>query len=94
MPKKKKKKGDETNRRARRRQLWRWREVRTDVHHRPLKYAKNTSAQEEVEKLAHPKRPLRQRVGVVLSYVGMAADRPLLHHPLLLDGRLLAATPH
>jgi multiple sugar transport system permease protein len=27
---------------------------------------------EEVEKLAHPKRPLRQRVGVVLSYVGMA----------------------
>jgi multiple sugar transport system permease protein len=26
----------------------------------------------EVEKLAHPKRPLRQRVGVVLSYVGMA----------------------
>ena len=27
---------------------------------------------EEVEKLAHPKRALRQRVGVVLSYVGMA----------------------
>src|SRR5215204_7665547 len=26
---------------------------------------------EEVEQLAHPKRPLRQRIGVVLSYVGM-----------------------
>lgn len=30
------------------------------------------TSREEVEKLAHPKRPLRQRVGVVLSYVGMA----------------------
>src|SRR5215213_8284936 len=28
-------------------------------------------SKEEIEKLAHPKRPLRQRVGVVLSYVGM-----------------------
>jgi trehalose/maltose transport system permease protein len=28
---------------------------------------------EEVEKLAHPKRPAKQRIGVVLSYVGMAA---------------------
>jgi multiple sugar transport system permease protein len=31
------------------------------------------TTREEVEKLAHPKRPLRQRLGVVLSYVGMAA---------------------
>src|SRR5215218_7345290 len=31
------------------------------------------TTREEVEKLAHPKRPARQRVGVVLSYVGMAA---------------------
>jgi multiple sugar transport system permease protein len=31
------------------------------------------TSREEVEKLSHPKRPLRQRVGVVLSYVGMAA---------------------
>ena len=30
-------------------------------------------SKEEVEALAHPKRPLKQRVGVVLSYVGMAA---------------------
>ncbi len=30
-------------------------------------------SKEELEKLAHPKRPLRQRVGVVMSYVGMAA---------------------
>jgi len=30
------------------------------------------TSQEELEKLAHPKRPARQRVGVVLSYVGMA----------------------
>jgi multiple sugar transport system permease protein len=30
-------------------------------------------SQEELEKLAHPKRPLKQRIGVVLSYVGMAA---------------------
>jgi multiple sugar transport system permease protein len=29
------------------------------------------TSREEVEKLAHPKRPARQRVGVVLSYVGM-----------------------
>ena len=28
-------------------------------------------SQEEIEKLAHPQRPLRQRIGVVLSYVGM-----------------------
>jgi multiple sugar transport system permease protein len=28
-------------------------------------------SKEEVEKLAHPQRPLRQRFGVVLSYVGM-----------------------
>ena len=28
-------------------------------------------SKEEIEKLAHPKRPARQRVGVVLSYVGM-----------------------
>src|SRR4029453_4951815 len=28
-------------------------------------------SKEEIEKLAHPQRPLRQRVGVVLSYVGM-----------------------
>jgi multiple sugar transport system permease protein len=28
---------------------------------------------EELEKLAHPKRPLKQRIGVVASYVGMAA---------------------
>ena len=28
-------------------------------------------SQEEVEKLAHPKRPMRQRVGVVFSYIGM-----------------------
>ncbi len=26
---------------------------------------------EEIEQLAHPQRPLRQRIGVVLSYVGM-----------------------
>jgi multiple sugar transport system permease protein len=31
------------------------------------------TTREEVEKLAHPKRPAKQRVGVVLSYVGMAA---------------------
>jgi multiple sugar transport system permease protein len=31
------------------------------------------TSREEVEKLAHPKRPLKQRIGVVLSYVGMAA---------------------
>jgi multiple sugar transport system permease protein len=30
-------------------------------------------SQEELEKLAHPKRPLKQRIGVVASYVGMAA---------------------
>ena len=30
-------------------------------------------SKEELEALAHPKRPLKQRVGVVLSYVGMAA---------------------
>jgi multiple sugar transport system permease protein len=30
-------------------------------------------SKEEIEKLAHPKRPLKQRVGVALSYVGMAA---------------------
>ena len=30
-------------------------------------------SQEEIAKLAHPKRAARQRVGVVLSYVGMAA---------------------
>ena len=29
-------------------------------------------SKEEVEALAHPKQPLRRRVGVVLSYVGMA----------------------
>ena len=28
-------------------------------------------SQEEIEKLAHPQPPLRQRIGVVLSYVGM-----------------------
>jgi multiple sugar transport system permease protein len=28
-------------------------------------------SKEEVEKLAHPKRPMRQRVGVVFSYIGM-----------------------
>jgi multiple sugar transport system permease protein len=28
-------------------------------------------SKEEIEQLAHPKRPFRQRVGVVLSYVGM-----------------------
>jgi len=28
-------------------------------------------SQEEIEALAHPKRPLRQRLGVVASYVGM-----------------------
>jgi multiple sugar transport system permease protein len=37
----------------------------TEVHEEHL-------SREEVEKLAHPKRPLKQRVGVVLSYVGMA----------------------
>ena len=31
------------------------------------------TSREEIEKLAHPKRPAKQRVGVVLSYVGMAA---------------------
>src|SRR5215203_2957620 len=31
------------------------------------------TSQEELEKLAHPKRPAKQRIGVVLSYVGMAA---------------------
>jgi multiple sugar transport system permease protein len=31
------------------------------------------TSQEDIEKLAHPKRPLKERVGVVLSYVGMAA---------------------
>jgi multiple sugar transport system permease protein len=31
------------------------------------------TSQEEIEQLAHPKRPARQRIGVVLSYVGMAA---------------------
>ena len=31
------------------------------------------TSREEVEQLAHPKRPLKARVGVVLSYVGMAA---------------------
>jgi trehalose/maltose transport system permease protein len=30
------------------------------------------TTQDELEKLAHPKRPARQRVGVVLSYIGMA----------------------
>ncbi len=30
-------------------------------------------SKEELEKLAHPKRPLSQRIGVVMSYVGMAA---------------------
>jgi multiple sugar transport system permease protein len=30
-------------------------------------------SKEELEALAHPKRPLKQRIGVVLSYVGMAA---------------------
>jgi len=29
------------------------------------------TSQEEIEKLAHPKPPLRRRVGVVLSYIGM-----------------------
>ncbi|HEY9468427.1 MAG TPA: carbohydrate ABC transporter permease, partial [Propionibacteriaceae bacterium] len=29
-------------------------------------------SKEEIEQLAHPKQPLRRRVGVVLSYVGMA----------------------
>jgi multiple sugar transport system permease protein len=29
-------------------------------------------SKEELERLAHPKRPMKQRVGVVLSYVGMA----------------------
>jgi len=38
----------------------------TDVHEEHL-------SKEEVEALAHPKRPLKQRVGVVLSYVGMLA---------------------
>jgi multiple sugar transport system permease protein len=37
-----------------------------DVHEEHL-------SQEELEKLAHPKRPLKQRIGVVASYVGMAA---------------------
>src|SRR5829696_3332278 len=31
------------------------------------------TTREDVEKLAHPKRPLKQRLGVVASYVGMAA---------------------
>jgi len=31
------------------------------------------TSQEEIEQLAHPKRPARQRIGVALSYVGMAA---------------------
>jgi multiple sugar transport system permease protein len=31
------------------------------------------TSREEVEQLAHPKRPLKARIGVVLSYVGMAA---------------------
>jgi multiple sugar transport system permease protein len=30
-------------------------------------------SKEELEALAHPKRPLKARIGVVLSYVGMAA---------------------
>jgi len=30
------------------------------------------TTKEELEKLAHPKRPARQRVGIVASYVGMA----------------------
>jgi multiple sugar transport system permease protein len=30
------------------------------------------TSQEEVERLAHPKRPARQRIGVIASYVGMA----------------------
>ena len=50
-------------------------------------------SKEEVDALAHPKRPLKQRVGVVLSYVGMDRNSPVLHHSLLLDGRLLAANP-
>src|SRR5215218_9439048 len=29
------------------------------------------TSQEEVERLAHPKRPLKQRIGVIGSYVGM-----------------------
>ena len=29
-------------------------------------------SKEEIEQLAHPKRPLKARIGVVLSYVGMA----------------------
>jgi multiple sugar transport system permease protein len=29
-------------------------------------------SKEEIERLAHPKRPARQRIGVVASYVGMA----------------------
>ena len=31
------------------------------------------TSQEELERLAHPKRPLKARIGVVASYVGMAA---------------------
>jgi multiple sugar transport system permease protein len=31
------------------------------------------TSREDLEKLAHPKRPAKQRIGVVLSYVGMAA---------------------
>ena len=51
-------------------------------------------SREEVEQLAHPKRPLQgQRIGVIASYVGNGRHRPLLHHPVLLDDRLLAAAP-
>jgi multiple sugar transport system permease protein len=38
----------------------------TEVH-------EDHTSREEIEKLAHPKRPLKARIGVVLSYVGMAA---------------------
>ena len=38
----------------------------TEVH-------EDHTSREEIEQLAHPKRPLKARIGVVLSYVGMAA---------------------
>ena len=60
------------NRRARRRQLWRWREVRTNVHN-DLKYVRNTSARKSLRRSPTRSVPSKQRVGVVLSYVGMAA---------------------
>ena len=46
-------------------------EVRTDVDTTTEAGCEQHLSKEEIEKPAHPKRPARQRFGVVLSYVGM-----------------------